>query len=65
MSRPPVQTMLYSLDRSQSLTAPPTEVDATEADKAEKSPEDTEANAATTADIEQDDGVTRIEALCE
>lgn len=56
--------MLYGLDRTQSLTAPPTEVDAGDADKTEKSPEEAEANSADPVDIEQDDGVTRIEALC-
>lgn len=68
MARPPVQTMLYSLDRTQSLTAPPSEVDAGDRTKDDKRPDDVEANSqeqSTPAEIEQDDGVTRIEALCE
>lgn len=58
--------MLYSLDRTQSLTAPPSEVD-NDRSKDEKAPDDVEANSQAQApppEFEQDDGVTRIEALC-
>jgi hypothetical protein len=66
MSQAHVQTTLYSLDRTQSLTAPPSENDGNTS-KGEKASDDIENNLQPPAapEFEQDDGVTRIEALCE
>ena len=66
MSQPHVQTTLYSLDRVRSLTAPSSDID-NDRSKDEKAPDDVESNSqaqAPTPEFEQDDGVTRIEALC-
>jgi hypothetical protein len=64
MSRPPIQTTLYSLDRTDSLTASHIPDDQHSVEKTEK-PVDPEAPAdQPSIDIDQDDGVTRIEALC-
>lgn len=66
MSQPPAQTTLYSLDRTQSLTTPPSDVEG-DRSKDEKAPDDVESNSQTQTpppEFEQDDGVTRIEALC-
>lgn len=64
MSRPPIQTTLYSLDRTESLTASHVADDQHSVEKTEK-PADPEAPAEhSPIDIDQDDGVTRIEALC-
>ena len=64
-ARPPAQTTLYSLDRTQSLTASHVADDRDSVEKAEKPATDTEAQGDhTSPEIEQDDGVTRIEALC-
>jgi len=63
MSRPPAQTTLYSLDRTESLTASHVADDRESVEKTEKS--DAEAQGEQSSpDFEQDDGVTRIEALC-
>lgn len=65
MSRPPAQTTLYSLDRTQSLTASHVADDRDSVEKAEKPETDAEAQGEQySPDVEQDDGVTRIEALC-
>lgn len=66
MSRLPTETTLHALNRTGSFTAPPSEEDGAER-KDEKTPDDVEANSSTQpeVDIAQDDGVTRIEALCE
>ena len=64
-ARPPAQTTLYSLDRTQSLTASHVADDRDSVGKAEKPATDAEAQGhQTSPEIEQDDGVTRIEALC-
>ena len=63
MSRPPAQTTLYSLDRTESLTASHVADDRQSEDKVEKSDAEAQPDQSST-DIEQDDGVTRIEALC-
>lgn len=65
MSRPPAQTALYSLDRTRSLTASHVADDRDSVEKAEKPVTDAEAQGDyESPEIEQDDGVTRIEALC-
>jgi len=65
MSRPPAQTTLYSLDRTQSLTASHADGDRDSVEKTDKPDTDAEAQGDYKApEIEQDDGVTRIEALC-
>lgn len=63
MSRPNVQTTLYSLDRHQSLTASHVADDRDSVEKTEKSDNEAQSHLPS-ADVEQDDGVTRIEALC-
>jgi hypothetical protein len=64
MSRPPAQTTLYSLDRTQSLTASHAGDDRESVENTEKPTDAGAPGEHSSPEIEQDDGVTRIEALC-
>jgi hypothetical protein len=70
MSQPAVQTLQYALERTETTVPIPSSPDDTSQavgdNVSEKPSKDVEAAEEPSAqvDIEQDDGVTRIEALC-